>query len=94
MMTYPHIESGVITNQVEGMGFGFGVAVVIDSAKSIQVDRNRDFFWSGFYGTNFFVSPETGLVGVIMSQNQPPEFSPGPGSFGVFVAPAFGFYGI
>ncbi len=94
MMTYPHIESGVIANQVEGMGFGFGVAVVINSAKSIQVDRNRDFFWSGFYGTNFFVSPETRLVGVIMSQNQPPEFSPWPGSFGVFVAPAFGFYGI
>ena len=40
-----------------------------------------------------FVSPQTGLVGVIMSQNQPPPASPWPGSFGVFIAPAFAFLG-
>ena len=55
--------------------------------------KENDFFWSGFYGTNFFVSPQTGLVGVIMSQNQPPPASPWPGSFGVFIAPAFAFLG-
>ena len=43
---------------------------------------------------NFFVSPETGLVGVIMSQNQPLPASPWPGSFGVFLAPGFAFSGI
>ena len=79
LMRQPHIQSGVLSTQVDGMGFGFGVGVVMDSEKTILMDRTEDFFWSGFYGTNFFVSPETGLVGVIMSQNQPPSSSPWPG---------------
>ena len=94
LMSYPHIQSGVLSNQVDGMGFGLGVGVVMNAEKTILTDRNKDFFWSGFYGTNFFVSPETGLVGVIMSQNQPPSASPWPGSFGVFIAPAFAFLGL
>ena len=94
LMRQPHIQSGVLSTQVDGMGFGFGVGVVMDSEKTILMDRTEDFFWSGFYGTNFFVSPETGLVGVIMSQNQPPSSSPWPGSFGVFISPAFAFFGI
>ena len=94
LMSYPHIQSGVLSNQVDGMGFGLGVGVVINAEKTILVDRDKDFFWSGFYGTNFFVSPESGLVGVIMSQNQPPPASPWPGSFGVFIAPAFAFLGL
>ena len=94
LMRQPHIQSGVLSTQVDGMGFGFGVGVVMDSEKTILMDRTEDFFWSGFYGTNFFVSPQSGLVAVIMSQNQPPPASPWPGSFGVFIAPAFGFLGI
>ena len=94
LMSYPHIQSGVLSNQVDGMGFGLGVGVVINAEKTILTDRDKDFFWSGFYGTNFFVSPESGLVGVIMSQNQPPPASQWPGSFGVFIAPAFAFFGI
>ena len=93
-LSYPHIKSGVLSTQVEGMGFGLGVGVVMDAEKTILIDKENDFFWSGFYGTNFFVSPQTGLVGVIMSQNQPPPSSPWPGSFGVFIAPAFAFLGI
>ncbi|MAJ44670.1 MAG: hypothetical protein CMF96_08005 [Candidatus Marinimicrobia bacterium] len=94
LMRQPHIQSGVLSTQVDGMGFGLGVGVVMDSEKTVLIDRNNDFFWSGFYGTNFFVSPQSGLVAVIMSQNQPPSASPWPGSFGVFIAPAFAFLGI
>ena len=94
LMRQPHIQSGVLSTQVDGMGFGFGVGVVMDSEKTILMDRTEDFFWSGFYGTNFFVSPQSGLVAVIMSQNQPPPASAWPGSYGVFIAPAFAFLGI
>jgi len=94
LMRQPHIQSGVLSTQVDGMGFGFGVGVVMDSEKTILMDKTEDFFWSGFYGTNFFVSPQSGLVAVIMSQNQPPPASPWPGSYGVFIAPAFAFLGI
>ena len=94
LMSYPHIKSGVLSTQVDGIGFGLGVGVVMDAKKTILFDRDEDYFWSGFYGTNFFVSPQSGLVGVIMSQNQPPLASPWPGSFGVFFAPGFAFFGI
>ena len=94
LMSYPHIKSGVLSTQVDGIGFGLGVGVVMDSKKTILFDRDEDYFWSGFYGTNFFVSPQSGLVGVIMSQNQPQLASPWPGSFGVFFAPGFAFFGI
>ena len=32
-------------------------------------------WWSGYFGTTFVVSPSTGLVGVILTQNEPGEFS-------------------
>ena len=51
------------------------MAVVADADASLPPDRTGDFWWSGYYGTTFFVSPETGLVGVILSQNEPGEFS-------------------
>jgi CubicO group peptidase (beta-lactamase class C family) len=51
------------------------VAVVADEAATIIPDRTDDFWWSGYCGTTFFISPETGLVGVVMSQNEPGEFS-------------------
>jgi hypothetical protein len=37
------------------------------------------------------VSPETGLVGVVMAQNQPGEFSGPP--YPVYVAQAFAYFG-
>tara|TARA_R110000823_G_scaffold47903_5_gene121797 strand:+ start:6058 stop:7323 length:1266 start_codon:yes stop_codon:yes gene_type:complete len=71
-----HVPDGVLAGQgIEGVGWGLGMAVVADAEASRTPDRNGDFWWSGFYGTQFFVSPETGLVGVIMTQNKPGEFS-------------------
>ena len=94
LMTQTHVKEGVLVGQVEGVGFGLGVGVVIDSEKSVSVDRDGDFWWSGFYGTHFFVSPQTNLVGVIMTQNQPAKGSSFPGSYGVYIAPIFAFWGI
>lgn len=75
-MTRLHIPGGVLAEEgIEGLGWGLGMAVVADEEASITPDRNGDFWWSGYYGTTFFVSPETGLVGVIFSQNEPGEFS-------------------
>jgi len=51
------------------------MAVVADAEATVIPDRDGDFWWSGYYGTTFFVSPSTGLVGVIMTQNKPNEYS-------------------
>ena len=92
-MTHPHVESGVLTEMgIEGLGWGLGLAVVVDSEATINIDRDGDFWWSGYYGTTFFVSPETGLVGVIMSQNQPGPYSDWP--IAVHLSQAFAFWGL
>ncbi len=71
-----HVPGGVLASQdIEGLGWGLGMAVVADADASVVPDRTGDFWWSGYYGTTFFVSPQTGLVGVILTQNEPGEFS-------------------
>lgn len=84
-MTRPHVTSGVLTDEgIEGLGWGLGLAVVVDADASTPLDRNGDFWWSGYYGTSFFVSPSTGVVGVVLTQNQPGPESPLP--YAVYVA--------
>ena len=81
-MTRLHVPEGVLAGGgpggapgIDGIGWGLGMAVVADAEASIFADRDGDFWWSGYYGTTFFVSPETGLVGVIMTQNEPGPYS-------------------
>ena len=77
---------------IAGLGWGLGLAVVVDSDATPMIDRNGDFWWSGYYGTTFFVSPETGLVGVVLAQNQPGPFSDRP--YAIYLAQAFAFWGL
>ena len=74
-MTHPHVESGVFESRgAEGLGWGLGIGVVTDEDAYIP-SRKGDIFWGGYYGTTFFVSPSTNLVGVILSQNEMSEYS-------------------
>lgn len=79
MMTHPHVASGVLEEMdIDGLGWGLGVAVVVDPNATPMTDREGDFWWSGYYGTTFFVSPETDLAGVVLTQNQPGPYSDWP----------------
>ena len=92
-MTTPHVTSGVLVEEgIEGLGWGLGLAVVVDADGTPTIDRDGDFWWSGYYGTTFFVSPATGLVGVVLSQNQPSAHSGLP--YAVFLAQTFPFLGL
>ena len=93
LMTRPAVESGVLIDEgIEGLGWGLGMAVVVDGDATANFDRTGDYWWSGFYGTTFFVSPSTGLVGVVLSQNQPGPYSPTP--YVVYLAQALAFFGL
>ena len=66
------VAGGVLEEEgIEGLGWGLGIAVVADADASMLGDRDGDFWWSGYFGTTFFISPSTGLVGVVLSQNEP-----------------------
>ncbi len=92
-MTQPHVASGVLIDEgIGGLGWGLGMAVVVDSDASVTPDRDGDFWWAGYYGTTFFVSPSTGLVGIAMTQNQPRDADDIP--YPVHLAQGLGFFGL
>ena len=93
LMTTAAVQSGVLAdNGIEGLGWGLGMAVVVDGDATSTFDRTGDFWWSGTYGTTFFVSPSTGLIGVVLSQNQTGPYSPIP--YVVYIAQALAFFGL
>ena len=93
LMTQPAVQSGVLVDSgIEGLGWGLGMAVVVDGDATATFDRTGDFWWSGTYGTTFFVSPTTGLVGIVLSQNQSGPYSPTP--YVVYLAQALAFLGL
>jgi CubicO group peptidase (beta-lactamase class C family) len=78
-MTRAHVEGGVLLSQgLEGLGWGLGMAVVVDAEKSLTIDHDGDYWWAGYYGTYWSVSPEADLVGVVFSQNEPGPYSDTP----------------
>ena len=54
---------------IEGLGFGLGVSVMADEDAALIPGHNGDFWWSGAHGTHFWISPETGVVVVVLLQN-------------------------
>jgi CubicO group peptidase (beta-lactamase class C family) len=78
-MTRLHVPGGVLAREgIDGIGWGLGMAVVADAEASLVPDNDGDIWWSGYYGTTFFVSPGTGLTGVVMTQLEPNDYAPRP----------------
>jgi len=75
-MTRPHLAGGVLVSEgLEGLGWGLGLSVVVDADASITIDRDGDFWWAGYFGTYWAVSPDADLVGVVFSQHEPGPYS-------------------
>jgi CubicO group peptidase (beta-lactamase class C family) len=53
-------------------GFGLGVGIVVDMAgKSGELGADGAYGWGGAAGTNFWIDPDSGVVGVFMVQSIP-----------------------
>jgi CubicO group peptidase (beta-lactamase class C family) len=75
-MTRLHVASGVLEDmQIEGLGWGLGVCVVADDSKTIMPARNGDYWWSGRFGTQFWISPTKETVVVLMQQTERGPYS-------------------
>ena len=78
-MTRPHLKSGVLADRgMKGMGWGLGMAVVVDSDATTIPDRDGDYWWAGYHGTYWSVSPETDMVSVVFSQYEPGPYTDNP----------------
>lgn len=58
------------------MAFGYSLGVIVDGPGDHPFRRVGDYGWGGYFDTSFVVSPSTGLVAVIMSQEQPGASTP------------------
>lgn len=64
-----HLEQG--TSYRLGLGFGLGVAVVTDRAKTNSPYSVGSYYWGGSQGTLFWIDPAEELVGILMVQARP-----------------------
>ena len=64
-----HLEQG--TPYAPGLGFGLGVAVVLDRAKTASPYSVGSYYWGGSQGTLFWIDPAEELIGVLMVQARP-----------------------
>ena len=51
-----------------GLGYGLGVAPIIDFRWAPQANLNGDYSWGGAFDTHWLVSPRTGIVAVLFTQ--------------------------
>lgn len=78
-MTRLQVPDGVLADMgLEGLGWGFGVSVVADERAVPMRASNGDFWWSGRFGTHFWVSPAKDTVVVVMQQTESGPYSDRP----------------
>ena len=56
--------------ELRGKGYGLGGAVIVAPSSIDPPASTGEFQWGGLAGTHWWMSPQTGLVGVLMTQRQ------------------------
>ena len=63
-------------SSTEGIGYGLGMAVVIDAPTTQVMRSTGEYFWGGAASTAFWVDPAEDLFVVLMTQLIPSSFYP------------------
>ena len=71
MMTANHTGDKGIWLAGEGYGFGLGYAVVTDLGPAATPRSEGSFYWSGAFGTIFWVDPHEEIIGIVLQQLRP-----------------------
>ncbi|MGY6533126.1 serine hydrolase domain-containing protein [Glycocaulis sp.] len=85
-MTQIHVGPDRLPDQMNGahLGFGYSVGVVYEGRGARNYGHPADFGWGGYFDTDFFVSPSTGVVALILAQQEPSATTPPEGARAVF----------
>ena len=68
LMTQNHVGDKY---PAEGVGFGYGFAVMLDVSKTDLLGSNGNIWWSGAFNTHFFIDPKEKLISIFMTQLNP-----------------------
>ena len=64
------------TMDMTGIGYGYGVAVIVDEQRASISCSNGDFGWGGVANTYFWVDPKQDMIVLFMSQLMPASDMP------------------
>jgi CubicO group peptidase (beta-lactamase class C family) len=76
MMAQDHLPPGVDCFGNPHEGFGLGVSVIRNVAKSQMLGSAGNFGWGGAANTNFWIDPHEELLGILMLQYMPSDTYP------------------
>lgn len=77
-MISPQVTPEQLPDGMAGLTYGLGFGIVLPAAEGeTAMGIPGDYGWGGFFDTDFFVSPASGLVAVMMTQELPTENMPG-----------------
>ena len=71
MMTANHTGDKGIWLAGPGYGFGLGYAIVTDLGPAATPRSEGSYYWSGAFGTIFWVDPKEELIGIVLQQLRP-----------------------
>lgn len=71
LMTQDHLGPGLSLPNDPGLGFGLGVSVVTDLAKTRALGSVGTYGWGGAANTHFWIDPQEELIGLLMLQFMP-----------------------
>ncbi len=77
--------------EIKGKGHGLGGAVTVKPSSLDPQNSEGEFQWGGMAGTHWWISPKTGLVGVLMTQRNMGFWNPFAFEFKQRVYKATGF---
>ncbi len=63
-------------SSAEGIGYGLGMAVVVDAATTQLLRSTGEYFWGGAASTAFWIDPAEEMFAVLMTQLLPSSFYP------------------
>jgi len=66
------IPISIATWRADGYGFGLGFSVLVDDEATPGPDNDGVFRWWGIGSTYFWIDPEAELVGLLLTQLNPP----------------------
>ncbi len=65
-----------ITGELDGKGYGLAGALTLQPSPFDHADATGEFWWGGMAGTQWWISPKTGVAGLLMTQRHMGFFHP------------------